>query len=348
MFAASCIPQRRSRAAWLWSAAVHLAGASLLLQFGGAILAPPAHRSAATLVFIPPPAPVKPAPPAPALKAPKLRRFKLPDLPPARPVEMARRPMLIEAPVVQASPAPPAARPAAAIQTPEPPPRIRTGVLEPGRQAAVPQVAPATAVQLGAFSRPLQNEPNLPVPAVTRTAGFDSAPAGKPANEVKRTASTGGFDAALTTSRVPGASRTTMVSAAGFGSAAAASAGPARNQPQAALAGFGDAVLGKAEAPARAARPQASDSTPVEITFKPRPAYTDQARRARVEGEILLEAVFTAAGEVRVVRIIRGLPHGLNETALAAAQAMRFRPALRHGQPVDTTATVRMNFELAD
>jgi TonB family protein len=138
------------------------------------------------------------------------------------------------------------------------------------------------------------------------------------------------------------------VSDGGFGSASAGT--PASPQPpqQTARAAFGDTTMAKAHVPnARPAVRQASGFTPVEITFKPRPAYTEEARRAQIEGEVLVETVFTASGDVQIVRIIRGLPHGLNEMALAAVQAIRFHPATRYGEPVDSTANVRMNFELA-
>jgi TonB family protein len=90
-----------------------------------------------------------------------------------------------------------------------------------------------------------------------------------------------------------------------------------------------------------------SNSKPAEITYKPRPAYTNDARAARIEGEVLLEVVFTASGEVRVERVVKGLGHGLDESAEAAARQIQFRPAQRNGQPVDSDAIVHITFELA-
>jgi len=86
---------------------------------------------------------------------------------------------------------------------------------------------------------------------------------------------------------------------------------------------------------------------PVEILFKPKPVYTDLARQKRIEGEVLVEVVFTTTGEVRVLRVTRGLGYGLDEAAVAAARQIRFRPARQDGQPVDSTATVHILFELA-
>ena len=88
-------------------------------------------------------------------------------------------------------------------------------------------------------------------------------------------------------------------------------------------------------------------TTSVEITFKPQPAYTDEARSLKLEGEVLLEVMFSANGTLHVNRVVRGLGHGLDEAAIAAANKMRFKPALRMGQPVDSTAIVHVLFQIA-
>jgi TonB family protein len=88
-------------------------------------------------------------------------------------------------------------------------------------------------------------------------------------------------------------------------------------------------------------------TTPVEITFKPQPVYTDEARGLKLEGEVLLEVMFGANGTLHVNRVVRGLGHGLDEAATAAANKMRFKPALRMGQPVDSTAIVHVTFQIA-
>lgn len=88
-------------------------------------------------------------------------------------------------------------------------------------------------------------------------------------------------------------------------------------------------------------------TTSVEITFKPNPVYTDEARNLRLEGEVLLEVQFLATGQLHVNRVVRGLGHGLDEAAAAAANKMRFKAALRNGQAVDSTAIVHVVFQLA-
>jgi TonB family protein len=88
-------------------------------------------------------------------------------------------------------------------------------------------------------------------------------------------------------------------------------------------------------------------TTPVEITFKPNPVYTDEARSLKLEGEVLLEVSFSASGTLHVNQVVRGLGHGLDEAAIAAASKIRFKPALRYGTPVDSTAVVHVTFQLA-
>jgi TonB family protein len=85
----------------------------------------------------------------------------------------------------------------------------------------------------------------------------------------------------------------------------------------------------------------------VEITFKPQPVYTEEARSLKLEGEVLLEVMFGANGVLHVNRVVRGLGHGLDEAATAAANKMRFKPALRNGQPMDSTAIVHVSFQMA-
>jgi len=92
---------------------------------------------------------------------------------------------------------------------------------------------------------------------------------------------------------------------------------------------------------------ESAAGTPVEILEKPRAAYSEEARRLRVEGEVLVETLFPAAGPARVLRVLRSLGHGLDENAIAAAQAIRFRPETRAGQAVDSTAVVHIVFQLA-
>src|SRR5581483_1658067 len=70
-------------------------------------------------------------------------------------------------------------------------------------------------------------------------------------------------------------------------------------------------------------------TTQVEVLYKPKPVYTDEARKLNIEGEVLLEVLFSANGELHVNRVVRGLGHGLDEAAIAATNKIKFKPAQR-------------------
>jgi TonB family protein len=62
---------------------------------------------------------------------------------------------------------------------------------------------------------------------------------------------------------------------------------------------------------------------------------------------VILEVLFAATGEVRILRLLQGLGYGLDENAVRAARQIRFRPAERQGEVVDSVATVQIRFQLA-
>jgi TonB family protein len=109
-------------------------------------------------------------------------------------------------------------------------------------------------------------------------------------------------------------------------------------------AGFADAQPATPADRVQARRESAV--TPVEVTFKPTPAYSEEARTLRIEGEVTLEVEFSAAGHVRVLRVVRGLGHGLDELATRAAEQIKFKPAQASGRPVDFRTTVQIVFRL--
>jgi TonB family protein len=127
---------------------------------------------------------------------------------------------------------------------------------------------------------------------------------------------------------------------------AAETAAPDLVRRPAASTSFGDAQI--AAPPARSASGIIKvPASAVEILFKPRPAYTEEARRLRIEGEVLLEVLFEASGQIRVTKLVQGLGHGLDEAAGNAARQIRFRPARRGGVPIGAVGIVHIVFELA-
>jgi TonB family protein len=111
--------------------------------------------------------------------------------------------------------------------------------------------------------------------------------------------------------------------------------------------GFGDESVATAEAPKKKAANNGPADTAVTILDKPRPDYTAEGRNLRLEGDVVLDVVFLASGQVQVNRVASGLGHGLDESATRAAQQIKFKPALRASQPVDYPARVRIEFRLA-
>jgi len=87
--------------------------------------------------------------------------------------------------------------------------------------------------------------------------------------------------------------------------------------------------------------------TTIEVLSKPPVQYTSEARQLRIEGDVVLRVTFTAAGQVVVNGVLRGLGHGLDEEARRVASQIRFRPATKGGQAVDATTTITITFQLA-
>jgi TonB family protein len=86
-------------------------------------------------------------------------------------------------------------------------------------------------------------------------------------------------------------------------------------------------------------------SQPVPV-FKPEPEYSEEARKAKYSGTVLLSLVIDANGNTRDIHVIRPLGLGLDEKAIEAVAKWRFRPAMKGGRPVAVQAQVEVNFRL--
>jgi protein TonB len=75
------------------------------------------------------------------------------------------------------------------------------------------------------------------------------------------------------------------------------------------------------------------DSLPV-LLNRPRPLFTEEARKNKIQGVVRVKVLIDATGTVREVIVTRGLPDGLSEQAIRAAYEMRFRPAMKDGRTV--------------
>ncbi len=271
-------------------------------------------------------------PPEVPVEPPKVAKI----LPPPKPLvpKIKPKPLPVEA-APKIEPVFTAAKMDAPREQPRRPrPPVETGVLSTG------SAAPATLtklrpdqVQTGGFGDPNgipgKGDPNKRANAAQR-GSMDLPPGPGYGN------GTGGASGARGT-----------IASAGFGNGVAIPpTGGSGRRGTVQQSGFSDAAK-ITEVPKKVAAQSTAAVQPVEILAKPRPAYTDEARHLKIEGEVLLEVVFGANGQVQVIRIIRGLGHGLDESATRAAQQIRYKPALREGHPVDFPATVHIVFQLA-
>ena len=212
---------------------------------------------------------------------------------------------------------------------------VHTGDFTPTGSSQTPTVnAPVEKVQTGGFGDPngLPGTGKQGAKLYAASLGSFDMPAGPGqgngsggAKGIKGTVASADFGNGVATGgRGDGRSNGQGVSTGGFGAQQVSHGGPKIAQAD-----------------------TSAPTTPVEITYKPNPVYTDEARSMKLEGEVLLEVSFAATGTLHVNRVVRGLGHGLDEAAISAANKMRFKPALRNGQPVDSTAVVHVVFQMA-
>jgi TonB family protein len=82
------------------------------------------------------------------------------------------------------------------------------------------------------------------------------------------------------------------------------------------------------------------------LAFKVEPKYTQDARDAKIEGPVMLQAEISSEGIPDKIAITRGLEPGLDQNAIEAVKSWRFRPGMKDGQPVRVKATIEVNFRL--
>ena len=108
-------------------------------------------------------------------------------------------------------------------------------------------------------------------------------------------------------------------------------------------------VLGAAaERPAVAGDDCAEDLVKAKPQGFVKPTYTDDARAAGIEGRVRVEVSLDETGKVLSARVVSGLGHGLDESAIDAAKRMAFNSATRCGKSVKSTFVVSMRFVLGE
>jgi TonB family protein len=78
----------------------------------------------------------------------------------------------------------------------------------------------------------------------------------------------------------------------------------------------------------------------------PPPDFSEEARRAKFQGEVTLSLVVDKTGNVARIRVDKVLGHGLDEQAMQAIKAWQFVPATRNGEPVAVREPVSVGFNL--
>jgi TonB family protein len=291
-----------------------------------------------SLVSTPPPGPQKPAP---------VKNFPVPKM-----VQLVKpRPEALRVPAELTAAKKPDVREVQA-------PKVN---LAASKQVILPDAGPVIPKQLvktNVFSTGSSATPTMAAaPQKVQTGGFGD-PNGVPASDSHgrpiTIAQAGGFDLP----RGPGYGNGTggakgargVVASAGFGSGVAIGDGSGRvsaSRGTVRQGGFGDADIAAAPQPKTKVAEPVVKTLPAEITYKPRPVYTEEGRKLKIEGEVLLQVVFTATGQIRVERVVQGLGHGLDESAVRAAEKIQFKPALKNGQPADFEAVLHIVFQLA-
>jgi TonB family protein len=82
------------------------------------------------------------------------------------------------------------------------------------------------------------------------------------------------------------------------------------------------------------------------VLYKVEPEYSEEARKAKFQGTVLLAIIVDPSGKARDIRVIRPLGLGLDEKAIEAVMKWRFKPGLKDGSAVAVQATVEVNFRL--
>lgn len=101
------------------------------------------------------------------------------------------------------------------------------------------------------------------------------------------------------------------------------------------------------EKPDPSARPEPDPTvTPLKVTSKPNPNYTDAARQANVEGTIQLAVLFGANGTVQHVLLLKRLGYGLDENVMKAARKIGFEPQRKDGKPMSIVRIVEYSFDI--
>jgi TonB family protein len=295
-------------------------------------------------VEVPPPPKIEPpkvkvfAPPPPViakLEVPKIETPK-PVIEPPKPVHLDQpKPM----PIIP--PAPPKAV--------APPPAPKVGLFSSPKPTTVANNMTKPDVKAGGFGDPVGVTPNPNAnrqPTIAAVGAFGNAPGAATGAGAARKGNVQGtaFGAGVK-GGVPGGTSHGTVASAGFKNGVVGGTPGGTGHGTIGSTGFSANVGSKGVQIAQNNGEPAF--TPPVVLSEPKAQYTPQAEQAKVQGEVTLQVRFLASGQVEVLRVVSGLGYGLDEQAKHVAENIRFKPALRNGQPVDHTTLIHVTFQLA-
>jgi TonB family protein len=283
---------------------------------------------------------VKVVAPPPKLEIAKIEPPKIqppkPEIEPPKPVKLDTPKPL---PIIP--PAPPKAV--------APPPAPKVGMFASNKPTPVANNQSKPQATMGGFGDPhtVAPNPNANRPATIAALGsFNAAPGANSGAGAARKGTVQGVDfGAGVKNGVPGGTSHGAVASAGFANGVVGGTGKPGGHGTVASASFGPAVGNAGHVQlAQTAEPA---FTPPVVISEPKARYTPEAQEAKVQGEVTLKVRFLASGQVEVIGVVNGLGHGLDEEARHVAESIRFKPALRNGQPVDHTTLIHVTFQLA-
>ena len=335
---------KRSKGAAFTSLAINLSILLLIFVLGLIVKTNPEVAKKLTLLTLapkppevkpipkPPPPPLKPLPTPPKIKLepPKIKLpepvlEKVPDI----------KPMIVPVPkpVVLNTPAPKAVNP-------PPAPKV-VNLSTPKAASIANNDAHPSAVRLGNPEIKALNGPSAVTP-VNLAGGMHGMPASNTGSGPHATAVNMGSGSPAGTD-VAGKGRGPVV-VKGLNTGVTGSTGTGPNR--------GPVQVQMQQAPvAQAARPVAvatAVAPKLVLIYKPEPVYTPEAKALHLEGTVTLHIKVLSSGAVQVLGLVRGLGHGLDESAETATRATRFKPPVDgNGNPTEFETNVIVRFQLS-
>ncbi len=86
--------------------------------------------------------------------------------------------------------------------------------------------------------------------------------------------------------------------------------------------------------------------SPPTVVYRVEPTYSEEARKAKYQGVVVLSAIVRRDGTIEILKVVRSLGLGLDENAIQALRQWKFRPGMKNGVPVDVALNIEVNFSL--